>query len=103
MGELGTLRLAGRAGGVEDHRRVLVVAVRDLVVRGDGGQHTGEADRVHDDRFRPGLLGAAASLAGERMPGEDQPGPGVAEVVATSRLLSSGFIGTTTPPARSTP
>jgi hypothetical protein len=33
MGELGALGVAGRAGGVEDHRDVLVVAVRDPVVR----------------------------------------------------------------------
>ena len=55
--------------------------VRDLEVRGGGGQQVGEADRVHDDGFRLGLLGAGAGLVRERVPGEDQPGPGVAEVV----------------------
>ena len=81
MGEFGALRLAGRAGGVKDHRGVLVIPVRDLVVRVDGGQQIGKADLVDDDGVRPGLLGAAACLVSERMPGEDQPGPGVAEVV----------------------
>src|SRR5215471_8284358 len=33
VGEFGALRLAGRAGGVKDHRGVLVIPVRDLVVR----------------------------------------------------------------------
>src|SRR5215469_11184200 len=62
VGEFGALRLAGRAGGVKDHRGVLVIPVRDLVVRVDGGQQIGKADLVDDDGVRPGLLGAAACL-----------------------------------------
>jgi len=85
VGELGPLRLAGRAGGVEDHRGVLVVPLRDLVIRVGGGQQAGEADRVHDDRFRLSLLRAAVRGVRERVPGEDQPGPGVAEVIGDLR------------------
>ena len=55
--------------------------LRDLVIRGGRGQQIGEAGPVHDDEFGLGLLRAAACLVRERMPGEDQPGPGVAEVV----------------------
>ena len=61
-----------------------------LEVRADGGQQTGEADPVHDDGFRLGLVGAAACLVRERMPGEDQPGPGVAEVVGDLPRLEQG-------------
>ncbi len=81
VGELGALRVAGRAGGVEDHRGVLVVTLHDLVIRGDRGQQIGEAAPVHDDGFRLGLFGAAAGLVRERMPGEHQPGPGVAQII----------------------
>ena len=77
MGELGALRMAGRAGGVEDHRGVLVVGVRDLVIQKGGGQQIGEADPVHDDGFRLGLLRARLGLVRERMPREYQPGSGV--------------------------
>ena len=90
VGELGALRVARGTRGVEDHRGVLVVGIRDLVVRVDGGQQVGEADRVHDDGFRLGLLGAAAGLVRERMPGEDQPGPGVAQVVGDLPRLEQG-------------
>ena len=55
--------------------------VRDPVIRGGRGQQVGEAGPVHDDDFRLGLLGAAAGLVRERVPGEDQPGPGVAQVI----------------------
>jgi hypothetical protein len=91
VGELGALRVAGRARGVEDHRGVLVVGVGDLEVGGDGGQQIGEAVPVDDDELGFGLRSARlawaygrGSLAGrvrEPVPGEDQPGPGVAEVV----------------------
>src|SRR5208282_3319752 len=81
VGEFGALRVAGRARGVEDHRGVLVVGVRDLVIRGGRGQQVGEADRVHDDGFGLGLLGADARLVRERVPGEEAPGPGVAQVI----------------------
>ena len=108
MGELGTFRVAGRAGGVEDHRGVLVAGIRDLEVRGHGGEQAGEAVPVHDDGLRLGLPGAglfcaAPGLIRERVPGEHQPGPGVAEVIGDLARLEQGFIGTTTPPARSMP
>ena len=82
MGELGALRLAGRAGGIEEHCGVLAVPVRDLVVRGGGGEEIAEAGRIDDDRLRVRVLGAAARFVRELMPGEDQPGPGVAEVIS---------------------
>ena len=75
MGELGTLRVARGAGGIEDHRGVLVPGVRDLKIRLDGSQQAGEAVPVHHDGFGLGLLGAGARLVRERVPGEDQPGP----------------------------
>ncbi len=49
--------------------------------RGRRRPAVGEADPVHDDRFRLGLLRAGAGLVRERVPGEDQPGPGVAQVI----------------------
>ena len=90
VGELGALRVAGRARGVEDHRGVLVVGVHDLEIRGDGGQQIGEADSVHDDGFRLSLVGAAAGLVRERVPGEDKTGPGVAQVIGDLPRLEQG-------------
>ena len=81
MGELGALRLAGRAGCIEEHCGVLAVPVRDLVVGGGGGEEIAEAGRIDDDRLRVRVLGAAARFVRELVPGEDQPGPGVAEVI----------------------
>jgi hypothetical protein len=81
VSELGTLRPPGRAGGVQDHRGVLIGTGRDLVIRGDRGQQVGEAAPVHHDGLRPGLLGAAARLAGEHVPGEDKTRPGIAQVI----------------------
>ena len=81
VGKLGALRLAGRAGCIEDHRGVLVVPVRHLVVRDRGGQEVREAGRVDDDRLGVRPFGAAARIAGEIMPAEHQPGPGVAQVI----------------------
>jgi len=81
MGELGALRPAGRAGGVKDHRGILTVPVRGLVVRGGGSQEIAEAGRIDDDRLCVRVLGAAARFVRELVPGEDQPGPGVAEVI----------------------
>ena len=82
VGELGALRLAGRAGGIEEHRGVLAVPVCHLLVRGGGGQEIAEADRIDDDRLRVRVLGAAARFVRELVPGEDQPRPGVAEVIS---------------------
>ena len=81
VSELSALRVAGRAGGVEDHRGVLVVGVRYVIIRGGRGQQAGEADPVHDDGLGPGLLRAGPGLVREPVPGEDQPGPGVAQVI----------------------
>ena len=81
VGQLGALRVPGRARGVEDHRGVLIAGVRHREVGGGGGQQIGEADPVHHDGLRPGLLRAGPRLLGERVPGEQQPGPGVAQVV----------------------
>src|SRR5580692_1211391 len=44
-------RMAGRAGGVEDHRGVFVIPIGDLVVGGGGREQLREADRVHHDDF----------------------------------------------------
>src|SRR5271165_5201743 len=82
VGELGALRLAGRAGCIEEHCGVLAGPVRDLVLRGGGGEEIAEAGRIDDDRLRVRVLGAAARFVRELMPGKDQPGPGVAEVIS---------------------
>ena len=103
--ELGALRRAGRARRVEDHGGVGVVAVDDLRDRlgaRRAAARTRRARRARTRRPRPRRPRAAASAnwcQANSSLGARSPRGGS----ATSRSLSSGFIGTTTAPSRSAP
>ena len=80
MGRLGALRVPGRARGVKDHRGVGVAGVRDPEVGGGGGEQIGEATPSTTMVSAP-ACSAPPGLLGEPVPREQQPGPGVAQVV----------------------
>jgi hypothetical protein len=81
VSELGTLRLASGARGVEDHRGVVLLPLDHLQDRLRGREHLAEHGRVDDDRLSLGLLRAGRRLVREPVPGEDQPAAGVTEIV----------------------
>ena len=81
VGELGALGLAGGARGVEQHDRVVVVAVGDLVVRLVLGQQLEEPVGLDGDAVDADGGGGLAGLVGHRLPREDDRGAGVLEVV----------------------
>jgi hypothetical protein len=81
MGQLGPLGPAGGARGVQDHRRVVVRAAGHLGHRRALVQQPVERARLDGDEAGPGRLRALGGFGGDRVPGEDERGAGVAQVV----------------------
>ena len=85
--ELGALRRARRARGVEDHRRVVEAALGDLRRRLAALEQRLELAGLHEHAFGVRLLGAGARGVGELVPGQEDLRPGVAEVEGDLALL----------------
>ena len=81
VGQLGALRAAGGARGVEDHRRVVVGDLGEALDRRQRLQRRGEGRRLDLDQLGAGVGGAVAGLAAEPVPGKQQLRAGVVEVV----------------------
>jgi hypothetical protein len=80
VGQLGALRLAGGAGGIEDHRGVVLVGVGEGRLGLAVAEQLGEGLGLDLDQLRPGLGGSLPGLLGEAVPGEQQLRAGVLEV-----------------------
>ncbi len=91
MGELGAFGLAGGPAGVDDHRGVVgaggldlagVVGEVELVeVPGALGPGVVAGQGHHVRGHVPGLPGARDRLRGETLEGDQQPGPGILQLV----------------------
>ncbi len=81
VGQLGTLGLTGGAGGVEQHHRLVVLPVDDLVIGLEPAEQVGEPLRVDADALDADLGRGLGGLLGHLVPGEDDRGTGVLEVV----------------------
>jgi hypothetical protein len=81
MGEGGTLRLARRAGGVDDRRGVVVVALDHLVDCVGCREQLIEANGLHDEALRAGIGTPLASFVLEIDPAEHQPRTRVGQVI----------------------
>ena len=106
VGQLGALGAAGRARGVDNHRRVGQLPLGEpypvrhgeqLLERVRARGVRGVAHRV--DLAQPGRLGALGRVAEHAFPGDQDLAPQSRSWKATSGALSSTFSGTTTPPA----
>ena len=87
VGELGTLGLARGARRVEQHRGVIVGRVGDGRVRRGRAHLLLEVARLDEQALGARLLGAGLGVVGEPVPGEDQLGPRVRQVVGDLALL----------------
>ena len=78
--ELGTLGLAGRARGVEDHRGVVGLAIEHLASGLTTLEQRFELAGLDEDALHGRPLGAGVGGVGELVPGQDYAGPGVTEI-----------------------
>ena len=87
MGELRALGRAGRAGRVEDDRRVAVGAVGDLIDGLGAAEELLELARLDEDALGAGRLAALASRVAHLVPAEHELGAGVLHLEADLATL----------------
>ena len=104
VGEFGALRVASGARRVEDDGGIVGLPLDQFRRRSSRCEQRRERLGIDDDRLRAGFVGTRLRLAERRVPREDRFGAGVSPGSRlTSRVLRSGFIGTTIAPARRIP
>ena len=83
VGQLGALRLAGGAGGVQHDGGVVVGALDRFGLGGQVGEHRGQIGVVDDPGAGAGRFGGRASLVGEGGGREQRDRGRVGQVVQT--------------------
>ncbi len=90
MGQFSAFRLTGRTRGVENHRGVVLVPVGQVLGGWGGRKRRTESAGTDGDHLGLALLRTGPCLVGEGVPGEQEPGTRVAEVVGDLAGLEQG-------------